>query len=94
MIILSYVTSECQQMTSFPTLPDLMTCSVPDYCTAIDCCVDIPFIRRFVNFYIDLDACTYELNIGIENFGRSISLLEYSWGLTKTISVKGVLFIR
>jgi len=63
-----------------PTLPDTISCTVPDYCTAIDCCMDIESLGLSLNAYIDVDLCSYRIAGGIEKKTFNVSLLSYEWG--------------
>jgi hypothetical protein len=66
---------------SLPALPGEVSCYIPDYCTGIDCCVDMPVVNRALNIYVLLDACNYTLSIGIEKWSFNLSLLDYDWGM-------------
>ncbi|CAC5409208.1 unnamed protein product [Mytilus coruscus] len=67
-----HLTDTCTVCPSNVPLQDLtgsLSCTIPDYCTGIDCCVEIPQIGRTFHVYLLLDACSHRLKIGIENLG-------------------------
>ncbi|KAK3612512.1 hypothetical protein CHS0354_024483 [Potamilus streckersoni] len=86
--------SDCNHSLSFPSITGPVSCYVPDYCTAIDCCIDVRLIDRAFNIFVDLDACNYNLIIGIENYNRTISLLDYEWGKPDQFYLLGVVRIE
>lgn len=65
---------------NLPSLPNVVSCSVPKYCTAVDCCLDVEQIGLSLRAYIDINMCTYIISGGIENQTFSFSLLNYEWG--------------
>ncbi|XP_053398929.1 uncharacterized protein LOC128556927 [Mercenaria mercenaria] len=85
--------SDCSASLTLPTLPENIVCHIPDYCTGIDCCVNIDMLRTTIHVKFLLDTCTYRLTIGIERFERVIILLDYDWGQTKHIYLGGALRI-
>lgn len=71
---------------SFVRLPSLkanseISCSVPDYCTGIDCCLDITNLELSIRAYLDINLCTYIVSGGIENEEFSFPLFKYEWGI-------------
>jgi hypothetical protein len=65
-------------------LPDLgegVSCHVPDYCTGVHCCVDVPVIGHAFHTYVLLDACNYILSVGIDMLQFNVTLLDYRWGM-------------
>ncbi|XP_041378093.1 uncharacterized protein LOC121390363 [Gigantopelta aegis] len=72
-------TSACPQNLSLPVLPTNMACSVPDHCTALDCCLDVPFIQKSLNFKVDLNMCEFSLTVSVENVEVKIMLFKYVW---------------
>ncbi|XP_048250793.1 uncharacterized protein LOC124111176 [Haliotis rufescens] len=82
--------SACPLDITFPTLPDTLSCSVPEHCTAIDCCLDVPLISKNVGFKVDLDMCRMTLTLGIERLEFRKMLFKYSWGTPDSFNLKGV----
>ena len=57
-----------------------ITCHVPDYCTGIECCVEVDFLKKSFHFYILLDGCRYKIKAGIEDFGIDETLYTFDSG--------------
>jgi hypothetical protein len=71
-------------------LPDLgenLNCYVPDYCTGIECCVEIPQIGRTFHVYLLLDTCLHKLKIGIENLGLEKTYFDFKFGMYPNICI-------
>ncbi|XP_062593831.1 uncharacterized protein LOC134255325, partial [Saccostrea cucullata] len=68
-------------------IPDPMSCYIPDYCTGIECCADIPVLGLGLHVFALLDLDKLELQIGMENIKETIKLNDYVWGEVKTYSV-------
>ncbi|KAJ8320500.1 LOW QUALITY PROTEIN: hypothetical protein KUTeg_002087 [Tegillarca granosa] len=83
---------ECKLDVDLPDLSslDFITCRLPEMCTGVDCCMDISWIYLSKPMHT-LDACHYNLSIGIEKFGTNISLLNYQWGVMKSFYLYGVI---
>ena len=75
--------SACAEQLVLPVLPDDTVCSVPSHCTAVDCCVEFPFINRNLNFKVDLNTCDYTLTISIENVEFTRMTFRTVWGKWK-----------
>ncbi|XP_052806223.1 uncharacterized protein LOC128235441 [Mya arenaria] len=86
--------NDCPKEIQARTLPSFMSCHIVDYCTGIECCIDVSVIQRSLRAYIFLNACDYKLEIGIENYALNISLLSYSWGKWDEFSLLGIFRIR
>ncbi|XP_071123205.1 uncharacterized protein [Mytilus edulis] len=65
-------------------------CRIPEKCTAIDCCLTLPYIGRNINFVIDLDFCSFRLMVEVEKIALNFSLLDYEWGKLQSLSLYGV----
>ncbi|KAK3609660.1 hypothetical protein CHS0354_035945 [Potamilus streckersoni] len=70
---------ECPLDLALPTLPSVMSCHIPEFCTGVDCCVDVPGIRHPISARFILDGCKLYMNIGIERKEVNISLNNFSW---------------
>ena len=68
-----------------PPLPEMVSCHIPEHCTGIYCCVDIPKIGLSIEAYLDIDLCTYRVSGGIEQETFDETLFEYEWGKCKLI---------
>ncbi|XP_046562951.1 uncharacterized protein LOC124271844 [Haliotis rubra] len=82
--------SECPRDVSLPTLPDSLSCSLPDHCTGIDCCLNVSLISRNVHFKVDLNMCKMTLTLGIEKLEFSRLLFNYQWGTPDSFNLKGI----
>ncbi|VDI42060.1 Hypothetical predicted protein, partial [Mytilus galloprovincialis] len=76
---------------TLPKIRGTVSCYVPDYCTGIDCCVDVGKIGKSFRIYALLDACNWKLSIGIEKRAFNFTILDYNWGEKKTMSILKVL---
>lgn len=70
---------------NLPTLPSAVSCSVPEYCTGINCCLDIEQIGLSIKAYIDVNMCNYIISGGIETQTFKFSLFNYEWGKFYTL---------
>ena len=86
--------TECSKLDIDLKLPEMMTCSIPTHCTAVECCINVPLIGRSVSVSVDLDACSYQLTVTIEKFKKHIRLFEYEWGTWEKIDIKGVFILE
>lgn len=86
--------SDCPKAIAFlpSQIPDPMSCHIPDYCTGIECCADIPVLGLGLHVTVFLDLDKLELQIGLETVKETIKLNDYVWGDVKTISVAAGLF--
>jgi hypothetical protein len=77
---------------SLPSIAESgVSCHIPDYCTGIDCCVDVPVIQRAFHAYVLLDACNYKLSVGIEKLSFNLTLFDYEWGKVEHFYLQGVI---
>lgn len=82
--------SDCSLSTAdVPTLPSVVSCFVPDSCSALVCCLDVPVINKTLRIDISLDSCLYEMKISIEGLNVKKSLLSYTWGEEESFSLQG-----
>ena len=65
---------------TLPKIHSSVTCYIPDYCTGINCCVEVGKIGKSFNAYALLDGCNWKLSVGVEKRSFNISLTEYEWG--------------
>ena len=71
----------CPKQIELPDLSGSLNCYVPEYCTGIDCCVEISQIGRTFHVYLLLDACSHRLKIGIENLGLDQAYFSFEFGM-------------
>ncbi|VDI45262.1 Hypothetical predicted protein [Mytilus galloprovincialis] len=87
--------SECpSKVNLFKNISSFATCRIPLKCTAIDCCITLPYFGRGVNFFIDLDMCDSRLMVGIEKIALNYSLLDYEWGKLQSLNLYGVFIVN
>ncbi|KAL5014713.1 hypothetical protein ScPMuIL_008983 [Solemya velum] len=86
--------SDCPKDVLVPALSGPLTCYIPDYCTGIDCCLDIKFLDMSLNAYLFIDSCNAVLSGGIENLKFSHSILKYEWGKEEEFTLQEVIKIR
>ncbi|VDI03913.1 Hypothetical predicted protein, partial [Mytilus galloprovincialis] len=67
------------------------SCYIPDKCTAIYCCTDIPLLNITVNTGVDLDMCNYQLTVTLEEVTLEYTLVDYEYGSRKKFSLYGFL---
>lgn len=70
------------------------SCYIPDKCTAIYCCTDIPLLNITVNTVVDLDMCNYQLTVTMEEVTLEYTLVDYEYGSKKKFSLYGFLDLR
>ena len=61
-------------------VPEPMTCYIPDYCTGIDCCAELPVLGLGLRSYVFLDLERLEIRYGMENVHRTVKIADYTWG--------------
>lgn len=64
-----------------------MSCHIPDYCTGIECCAEIPGLGLGLHLYLNLDLDKLELSFGFENMQKKMKLIDYVWGDEIIVSV-------
>ncbi|CAG2233871.1 unnamed protein product [Mytilus edulis] len=82
--------SGCSNTAVLPEVEEPVSCLLSSECTYIECCVDVHFIPKSFMFYIHIDPCEYQLTVGIEQFYRNMSLINYRWGVTHDLWLVGV----
>jgi hypothetical protein len=73
--------SDCSIDAKLEDLPRELKCYIPNYCTAIECCMTVGVLNRNFRLALDLDACNNRLLASIENLKMNISLGDYEWGM-------------
>ena len=74
--------TDCSLDVATSALPSGIVCHIPSTCTTVQCCVDAttPLGLSFTTV-LDLDPCTHQLTLGIENFVLKISLYDFEFGM-------------
>ncbi|VDI43606.1 Hypothetical predicted protein [Mytilus galloprovincialis] len=82
----------CPLDVSLTPLPSPVSCMISSHCTAVDCCIDVDFLDRSCNAFLDVNTCTNAMTVGLEKLVLGpISLLDYQFGKTEHFNLKGVL---
>ncbi|XP_063447893.1 uncharacterized protein LOC134727441 [Mytilus trossulus] len=85
----------CRNAPTLTTLPGSgIVCNLGDSCTKIDCCVDIAKLDTTFRVYADLDVCSKEFTVGVENFNRTVSLNSFQYAQEDTFSFGGLVNIK
>ncbi|XP_071145134.1 uncharacterized protein [Mytilus edulis] len=86
--------NSCSLDVSLTPLLGPISCMIPSHCTSVDCCIDVDFLDRSFNSFLDVNTCTNVMTVGIEKLVIDpISLLNYTFGKTEHFNLKGVLRI-
>lgn len=70
------------------------SCYIPEKCTALYCCTDIPILNITVQTGIDLDLCNYQLTVTMEKVTLEYTLVDYEFGSWQKFSLYGLLELR
>ncbi|KAK3101652.1 hypothetical protein FSP39_005219 [Pinctada imbricata] len=71
-----------------PSIDDTMiTCSIPSYCTGIECCSEVPLLKLKLRFWLYVDTCTYDMYYGLETQSYNATLFNYKYGDKIRVSV-------
>jgi hypothetical protein len=81
-------------ITAEVNLSPYATCYIPNTCTSIDCCIELPGIQRKLHTNIDIDTCSYKLTVDIEKVHLEYSLINYEWGKKEAYSLFGLLNLK
>ncbi|CAG2253142.1 unnamed protein product [Mytilus edulis] len=71
--------SDCPKIANKDPLDGPVRCYINGHCSSVDCCVYDEKILTSLNVFINIDSCNYVLEVGIENYKFSKSLLEFDW---------------
>ncbi|CAC5374575.1 unnamed protein product [Mytilus coruscus] len=84
--------SGCFTPVTLASLDDsTITCNLDSSCRAIDCCLDVPVIKKSVHIFMNLDSCNYQLRVGIEKLQFNITLRDYQFGEWTLVDLNGVI---
>lgn len=84
----------CPADLQLPTLPSNMVCHIPDFCTGVKCCINIPLLGRSIEFHVFIDICNLKLSIGLENLVVNKSLSDYNFDTEDKISLGSLAYLR
>ncbi|XP_063447091.1 uncharacterized protein LOC134726610 [Mytilus trossulus] len=84
----------CPSNVPIQDLTGSLSCTIPDYCTGIDCCVEIPQIGRTFHVYLLLDACLHRLKIGIENLGLDQAYFNFEFDKINEVKLSQLISLR
>ncbi|KAK3612536.1 hypothetical protein CHS0354_024513, partial [Potamilus streckersoni] len=82
---------ECASNLTLNALPDQIRCSVPRYCTGVECCANVNALHRNFHTFLSIDPCSYKMQVGIERLKYNISLVDYDWGKLESIYLQGII---
>ncbi|KAK3609658.1 hypothetical protein CHS0354_035943 [Potamilus streckersoni] len=79
-------------------LPNLIgtpvTCAISENCLGVECCMEVPMIAKNLRVYIKVDPCLYRVQIGIEAWEFTLSLLTYKWGQEERYWLQGAIRVN
>jgi hypothetical protein len=84
----------CPRTIEVPTLPENLQCRISDSCTQVDCCLYVDIFDRGFQIHANVDPCTYQMTLSIENFEYTTQLFNYTWGEIEEVWLFGILRIR
>ncbi|XP_067658325.1 uncharacterized protein [Haliotis asinina] len=77
-----------------PSLDKSTNCYLSSNCMSVECCTDIPHIRRSLKSLFALDICTLTVEMKLERLTFNLSLLEYEWGTTAHFSIGSFIILE
>ena len=90
-----YLFLECFTPVTLAALDDdAITCNLDSTCRSLQCCLDIPVIKRSVHAFMNLDTCNYQLRVGIEKLQFNITLRDYTFGEWTLLDLNGVIRMK
>lgn len=85
--------TDCNE-TLLEPLPSLsgkpVTCHFFSSCSGIHCCVDVPAISSTFSTKLEIDPCTFQMVVSIDQLSFSKNLFEYEWGQEEEVWLFGV----
>lgn len=85
--------TDCNE-TLLEPLPSLsgkpVTCHFLSSCSGIHCCVDVPAISSTFSTKLEIDPCTFQMVVSIDQLSFSKNLFEYEWGQEEEVWLFGV----
>ncbi|XP_060596420.1 uncharacterized protein LOC132750448 [Ruditapes philippinarum] len=86
--------TECPFETELHKLPGSTICSIPSFCSGVDCCTKVELLDRNIHSHLYIFTCLNRLDIGIEKMKYTIDLNDFEFGTEKTVSLQGVFKLR
>lgn len=68
-------------------------CVVESSCTKIQCCTDDSEFQSTIAWFIDMDSCNHQLEVGIEGLKSKVSLLNYEFGMMDILRFLELFFL-
>ncbi|KAK3609657.1 hypothetical protein CHS0354_035942 [Potamilus streckersoni] len=65
------------------------SCRLKNYCTGVECCMDVDIVSRTFHTYLFLDECNFSLKVGVEKLQFEVRLSEIEFGIPQTVSLNG-----
>jgi hypothetical protein len=69
---------------------DDLVCGFYDSCTYIKCCLNSKPLGRSFTINVEIMTCEFKMVIAIEKVKQEISLINYNWGTSETVSLFGI----
>ncbi|XP_052067242.1 uncharacterized protein LOC127706625 [Mytilus californianus] len=87
---------ECKrlQRNTLPKLKGPISCYLTESCTHVECCIFVTQINRTVSLFLDINACNYQMSVGIETLIFRKSLLHYEFGKTDMFRMGNVVGLK
>lgn len=83
--------SECSHLRlELPDLPASSVCHIASTCTAIDCCIDIDYLRRSIQSSFSIDFCNFTIQGNLEKLKFNFNIIDYKWGKLYVIFLSNI----
>ena len=71
-------------------------CIMNDDCLGFHCCIniDLKITQRNLSIYFELDACNFQLGVGLGEWNLTKSLLTYIYGTEETYTLGNAITVR
>lgn len=84
---LNLVSTDCPHFTTASSLPDEVACHVSDTCGSLQCCIDVPLIKRSVEMSVTIDQCLLTVDVQLEQFHRKFDIKDLFYGTKQHFSL-------
>ena len=75
-----FIISDCPLEVATSNITGDGTCLITSNCTAVDCCVDVDFLGRAFNAYLELDPCAETIKVGVDRLSFILPLADHGFG--------------
>ena len=72
--------TECSTTEPLSQLPNSTICQLNKDCNQVECCVHSSTLARQLTFTFQYDACNHGIQLEVENYKWSHSLLDFEYG--------------